>query len=77
MALAAGVAWLAPQSSSALAKDLPQSPAPEVSAQEKDYFARLDAAMAPVLNLSWSKDDLNLVRDGVAAVRAHNMGLFN
>lgn len=77
MALAAGVAWLAPQSSSALAKDLPQSPAPEVSAQEKDYFARLDAAMAPVLNLSWSKDDLNLVRDGVAAVRAHNMGRFN
>src|SRR5690242_16843774 len=50
-----------------------QSPAPERSAAEKAYAAKIDSALAPLIDLSPSSADLDALRDVAAAVRTNNL----
>src|SRR3954451_10524945 len=52
---------------------LTPSPAPESSAAEKAYAAKIDSALAPLIELTPSSADLDALRDVAAAVRANNL----
>jgi soluble lytic murein transglycosylase len=59
----------------------PESPAkavaaPELLPAEKAQHDRLDAALAPLLSISPSSEDVQALRDAAAAVRTDNMSAF-
>ena len=52
------------------------SPAPGLLVSEKDYIAKLDAALASVRDYAPSKDDAERIREAIATVKTNNMGRF-
>jgi soluble lytic murein transglycosylase len=53
------------------------SPAPQPTATERDYAEKLDSALAPLLSISPTSDDLQGLREAAAAIRANNMSRFD
>jgi soluble lytic murein transglycosylase len=54
-----------------------ESPKPTLLKSESEHLAKLDAALAPVLNLQPSADDAKRIREAAEAVKSNNMDRFN
>ncbi|MBA2125273.1 lytic transglycosylase [Hyphomicrobium methylovorum] len=52
------------------------SPAPTISAAEKQHLAKLDAALAPLLSVTPSSGDASRLREASAAVRKRDIDAF-